>query len=98
MQRRYAILAADDPDRQQLREQLISGYLPLAERLARRFAGRGEPLEDLVQVASVGLIYAVGRFEPDAVQTFCPLRCPPSPGSFVATSATMAGRCGCRAA
>ncbi|HKS51871.1 MAG TPA: sigma-70 family RNA polymerase sigma factor [Pseudonocardiaceae bacterium] len=65
VQRRYATLAADDPDRPQLREQLISGYLPLAERLARRFAGRGEPLEDLVQVASVGLIHAVDRFDPE---------------------------------
>lgn len=43
VQRRYATLAADDPERQPLREQLIRGYLPLAERLARRFAGHGEP-------------------------------------------------------
>ena len=37
----------------------------LAEYLARRFANRGEPLEDLVQVASVGLIKAVDRFDPE---------------------------------
>ncbi|MCA1835073.1 MAG: SigB/SigF/SigG family RNA polymerase sigma factor, partial [Actinobacteria bacterium] len=65
VQRRYAQLAADDPQRQQVREQLISGYLPVAEHLARRFAGRGEPLEDLIQVATIGLIHAVDRFEPD---------------------------------
>jgi RNA polymerase sigma-B factor len=46
------------------REQLIEAYLPLARSLARRFAHRGERLEDLVQVGSVGLIKAVDRFEP----------------------------------
>jgi len=61
---RYAGLAADDPARPGLREQLISGYLPMAQHIARRFAGRGEPLDDLVQVATVGLINAVDRFEP----------------------------------
>ena len=64
LQRRYAKLGADSPEQQQLREQLISGYLPVAEHIARRFAGRGEPLEDLIQVATVGLINAVDRFEP----------------------------------
>jgi len=64
LHRRYAELAAEDPERQQLREQLISGYLPVAKHIARRFASRGEPLEDLVQVATVGLINAVDRFEP----------------------------------
>ncbi len=64
LQRRYAELASDDPQRQRLREQLISGYLPVAEHIARRFASRGEPLDDLVQVATVGLINAVDRFEP----------------------------------
>jgi RNA polymerase sigma-B factor len=61
---RYSELAPDDPERPQLREQLISGYLPVAEHIARRFAGRGEPLDDLIQVATVGLINAVDRFEP----------------------------------
>jgi len=46
------------------REQLVSAHLPLAEYLARRFANRGEPLEDLVQVASIGLVKAVDRFDP----------------------------------
>jgi RNA polymerase sigma-B factor len=50
-----------DPE---LRERLVARYLGLAEYLARRFANRGEPLEDLVQVASVGLIKAVDRFDP----------------------------------
>jgi RNA polymerase sigma-B factor len=64
LQIRYAEHAPGDPERLRLREQLISGYLPVAEHIARRFAGRGEPLDDLVQVATVGLINAVDRFEP----------------------------------
>lgn len=64
LHRRYALLAPDDLERQCLRGQLISGYLPVAENIARRFAGRGEPLNDLIQVATVGLINAVDRFEP----------------------------------
>jgi RNA polymerase sigma-B factor len=47
------------------REQAIQEQLPLVEFLARKFAGRGEPVEDLVQVASVGLIKAVDRFDVD---------------------------------
>jgi RNA polymerase sigma-B factor len=47
------------------REQVIQEQLPLAEFLARKFAGRGEPVDDLVQVASVGLIKAVDRFDVD---------------------------------
>jgi RNA polymerase sigma-B factor len=47
------------------REQAIAEQLPLVEFLARKFAGRGEPVDDLVQVASVGLIKAVDRFDVD---------------------------------
>jgi RNA polymerase sigma-B factor len=39
-------------------------FLPLAEHLARRFMGRGESLDDLVQVASLGLVQAIDRFDP----------------------------------
>jgi RNA polymerase sigma-B factor len=46
------------------RAELIEAYLPLARSLARRFAHRGERVEDLVQVGSIGLIKAVDRFEP----------------------------------
>jgi RNA polymerase sigma-B factor len=48
-----------------LRDQLIEAHLGLAEYLARRFANRGEPLDDLVQVASLGLVKAVERFDPE---------------------------------
>jgi RNA polymerase sigma-B factor len=50
---------------QKAREQAIQEQLPLVEFLARKFAGRGEPVEDLVQVGSVGLIKAVDRFDVD---------------------------------
>ncbi|WP_185061167.1 SigB/SigF/SigG family RNA polymerase sigma factor [Pseudonocardia eucalypti] len=61
----YAGLDPDDPRREKLRDQLVTGYLPVAQHIARRFAHRGEPLEDLTQVATVGLINAVDRFTPE---------------------------------
>jgi RNA polymerase sigma-B factor len=61
---RYAKLADDDPERVTLREQLVTAHLPLARHIARRFANRGERLEDLAQVAMVGLIQAIDRFDP----------------------------------
>ena len=47
------------------RNELIEAHRPLATHLARRYANRGEPLDDLVQVASVGLLKAVERFDPE---------------------------------
>ena len=44
-------------------EDLVRRYLPLARRLAWRYAGRGEPFEDLVQVASLGLLNAAKRYD-----------------------------------
>jgi RNA polymerase sigma-B factor len=61
----YAAMDPDDPRRCQLRDRLVAGYLPLAQRIARRFGNRGEPLDDLVQVATLGLIQALGRFRPE---------------------------------
>lgn len=59
---RFAELAATgDPA---IRDELINAHLRLAHHLARRFANRGIPLEDLVQVASLGLVKAVDRFDP----------------------------------
>jgi RNA polymerase sigma-B factor len=62
---RYASLDPGDPVRDDLRDQLVRGYLPVAQHIARRFANRGEPLDDLVQVATVGLINAINRYSPD---------------------------------
>ncbi len=50
---------------QAVRRELIEAHLGLAEYLARRFANRGEPLDDLIQVASVALLKAVDRYDPD---------------------------------
>ncbi|ALE74690.1 RNA polymerase sigma factor SigB [Pseudonocardia sp. Ae168_Ps1] len=61
----YSGLEVDDPRREQLRDRLVTGYLPVAQHIARRFNHRGEPLDDLVQVATVGLINAIDRFDPD---------------------------------
>nr|BFE56686.1 RNA polymerase sigma factor SigF [Dactylosporangium thailandense] len=51
-------------DRERVRARLIELYIPLAEYLARRFRNRGEQLEDLVQVANLGLIKSVDGFDP----------------------------------
>src|SRR6059058_5007437 len=45
------------------REELVDRFLPLARKLARRYAGPREPFEDLMQVASLGLVKAVDRFD-----------------------------------
>jgi RNA polymerase sigma-B factor len=50
---------------QDAREQALVELMPLVRALATRYAGRGEPLEDLVQVGSIGLIKAVDRFDVD---------------------------------
>ena len=46
-----------------LREELVGLHLPLVEYLARRFRNRGEPLEDLIQVGTIGLLKAIDRFD-----------------------------------
>ena len=66
----YAGLADTDPRREELRDELVRGYLPVAQHIARRFAHRGEPLDDLTQVATVGLINAVDRFSPERGSDF----------------------------
>ena len=45
------------------RDHLVEELMPLVRSLARRYAGRGEPLEDLVQVGAIGLIKAIDRFD-----------------------------------
>ena len=49
---------------------LVEDHLDLARRVAARYAGRGEPMDDLVQVARVGLVKAARRFEPDRGNDF----------------------------
>ena len=52
------------------RAEIAAQYDSLAARLARRFAGRGEPIDDLMQVARLGLVGAMDRYEPGHGATF----------------------------
>jgi RNA polymerase sigma-B factor len=65
-----AALAPDDPRREAVRAELIERCLPLAEHIARKFSGRGESFEDLLQIARVGMLAAVDRFDPGHGATF----------------------------
>lgn len=60
----HAALTEGHPHRERLRDALIAAYLPLARNIARKYSRRGEPPQDLEQVASVGLVLAVDRFDP----------------------------------
>lgn len=59
-----ASLPKNSPKHAELRERLVTEHLPVAEHIARRFSHQGAPLEDLAQVARIGLINAVDRFDP----------------------------------
>ncbi|MGW3243133.1 SigB/SigF/SigG family RNA polymerase sigma factor [Streptomyces sp. NPDC001070] len=61
--RRIAALP-DGPEKQALREQVVVAWMPMSERLAGRFRHRGETTEDLRQVAALGLVKAVLRYDP----------------------------------
>src|SRR5829696_1440784 len=54
----------------ELRNELVTAHTALAHSVARRFARRGEPVDDLVQVASFALVKAVERFDPDRGVSF----------------------------
>jgi RNA polymerase sigma-B factor len=50
--------------------ELVERFLPLARRLASRYRSGGEPMDDLVQVASMGLVKAIERFDPERGASF----------------------------
>jgi RNA polymerase sigma-B factor len=70
MFRELATFPADSMEFQRQREKIVERCLPLADHIARRFEGRGEPRDDLVQVARVGLVNAVVRFDIEAGSDF----------------------------
>lgn len=67
---KMAAMTAGDPARAPLREQIMDRCLPLAEHIARHYTRRGETFEDLYQVASLGLVLAVDRFDPGKGSSF----------------------------
>ncbi|MET8633024.1 RNA polymerase sigma factor SigF [Streptomyces sp. NPDC004096] len=67
--RRLATLSPG-PERDALRDQIVEAWLPMAERLAGRFRSRGESYEDLRQVAALGLVKAVDRYDPERGHAF----------------------------
>ena len=60
---RLSALPEGDEERQRIRGELVELHLPLVEYLARRFRNRGEWLDDLTQVATIGLIKSIDRFD-----------------------------------
>jgi len=55
---------------QAARDDLVQRFMPLARSLARRYMGAREPLEDLQQVANIGLLKAIDRFQPEQGNAF----------------------------
>jgi RNA polymerase sigma-B factor len=71
-----------DHDDRTAREELVARMLPLARSLARRYANKGEPLDDLEQVASVGLLKAIDRFDLDREVKFATFAVPTIAGEI----------------
>lgn len=65
-----------------LRDQLVESYLPLAKAVARKFMGRGAEIEDLEQVASIALLKALERFEPQRGNQFVTFAVPTITGDL----------------
>jgi RNA polymerase sigma-B factor len=63
--RELVALPAGDARRAALRREVVESQLPLVHHLTRRFRGRGEPYDDLVQVGTIGLLNAVDRYNPE---------------------------------
>lgn len=76
MFRELAKFAAGSREFRLQRDKIVQRCLPLADHIARRFEGRGESREDLVQVARVGLVNAVARFDVGAGSDFAAFAVP----------------------
>ena len=80
--RQLAQLPAGTREYERVRAELIEMHLPLVRYFARRYAGRGEPLEDLIQVGAVGLVKAVDRFDPSRGLEFTTFAAPTVSGEI----------------
>jgi RNA polymerase sigma-B factor len=60
----------DGPERDVVRDELVRAWLPMAERIAGRYRGKGEDFEDLCQVAALGLVKAVDGYDPERGHAF----------------------------
>lgn len=70
------------PAREPIRDRLVRAHLDLARNLARKFRNRDEAMEDLVQIATIGLIHAVDRFDPDQGTDFLAFAVPTISGEL----------------
>ncbi|MEV0263544.1 SigB/SigF/SigG family RNA polymerase sigma factor [Streptomyces sp. NPDC050617] len=67
---RRIVAMPDGPEKEELQQRVVRAWIPMAERLARQFRNRGESVEDLRQVALLGLVKAVKRYDPDRGTAF----------------------------
>jgi RNA polymerase sigma-B factor len=71
-----------DPRRAQLRDHIVQAHLPLVRFLVQRYRNLGEPLDDLLQIGTIGLINAVDRFEPSRGTAFTSFAAPTITGEI----------------
>lgn len=74
--------AVPDGERRRTREELVQGHMPLAEHISWRFRYTSQPAEDLKQVARLGLVLAVDRYDPHRGTDFVPFAVPTITGEL----------------
>lgn len=79
---RLADFKPDHPDYPRIRERIIELFLPFAQRAARRFQNKGESFDDLVQVAYLGLVQSVDRYDPQRGSSFLSFALPTITGEL----------------
>lgn len=79
---RRLVELASGPAKERLRGEIICAWLPMAHRLAARYRNRGETLEDLRQVAAIGLVNAVDRYDPAIGRAFASFAVPTITGEI----------------